>query len=217
MNAKIFLDESGDLGWKFNSPYRNGGSSRFLTLSYLVIAEQDQALPSRLVRKFKKNWDIPPHREKKGTKLSFEQQEYVIEKSRLFIQKASYAHLGAITVKKEKVAYHIRKDANKLYNYMIKLALIDLIHLFDEVELVRDDRTIKLVSGKSLEDYIQTELWFAKRAKTVFTDSPTNSNVSLPIQYIDWISYMVWSRFEDGNADAFNKLTRILTNQKLFF
>jgi hypothetical protein len=32
--------------------------------------------------------------------------------------------LHAIVVKKEHVLLHIRQDANKLYNYMIRLALL---------------------------------------------------------------------------------------------
>jgi len=35
----VFLDESGDLGWNFEHPFRMGGSSRFLTLAFLVVDE----------------------------------------------------------------------------------------------------------------------------------------------------------------------------------
>jgi len=34
--VRIFVDESGDLGWQFNDPYRAGGSSRYLTLACLI-------------------------------------------------------------------------------------------------------------------------------------------------------------------------------------
>jgi hypothetical protein len=34
----IYLDESGELGWKFDAPYRKGGSSRYLTIASLVIS-----------------------------------------------------------------------------------------------------------------------------------------------------------------------------------
>jgi len=51
MHSHIFLDESGDLGWKLNSPYRNGGSSKFLTISYLISPITDIHLPRRIAFK----------------------------------------------------------------------------------------------------------------------------------------------------------------------
>jgi hypothetical protein len=33
----IYLDESGDLGWKFDGPYLGGGSSRYLTITALCV------------------------------------------------------------------------------------------------------------------------------------------------------------------------------------
>lgn len=42
-------------------------------------------------------------------------------------------HLIAIVVKKENVLGHIRSDGNKLYNYMIRLALLDFMAKFDVV------------------------------------------------------------------------------------
>jgi hypothetical protein len=38
MPYKLYLDESGDLGWSFNLPNRNGGSSRFFRKSLIFIA-----------------------------------------------------------------------------------------------------------------------------------------------------------------------------------
>jgi hypothetical protein len=33
---KVFIDESGDLGWTLDKPNRNGGSSRFITLTGIL-------------------------------------------------------------------------------------------------------------------------------------------------------------------------------------
>ncbi len=66
----IFLDESGDLGWKFDKPYRAGGSSRFLTLAFLVVDETTHNYPRRLVRKFRKHYGMKSSRETKGGSLT---------------------------------------------------------------------------------------------------------------------------------------------------
>src|ERR1035441_5537034 len=74
--------------------------------------------------------------------------------------------LHAIVVKKENVQAHIRTDSNKLYNYMIRLALLDKMAKHDVVTLVPDPRSIKVQSGNSLHDYLQMQLWFEKKATT---------------------------------------------------
>ena len=38
----IYLDESGDLGWKFDADFKRGGSSRYLTIAAAVIANTDR-------------------------------------------------------------------------------------------------------------------------------------------------------------------------------
>ncbi|AZB91680.1 hypothetical protein DKE41_019025 (plasmid) [Acinetobacter pittii] len=48
MKACIYLDESGDLGWNFNHPYRQGGSSRFLTIACVITPSEDVKRPKKL-------------------------------------------------------------------------------------------------------------------------------------------------------------------------
>jgi hypothetical protein len=45
-SIQIYLDESGDLGWRFDKPYRYGGSSRYLTIVSLIISPHEKA-PSK--------------------------------------------------------------------------------------------------------------------------------------------------------------------------
>jgi len=47
----IYLDESGELGWNFTKPYGFGGSSRFLSITFLIIPEEKRHLTKRIVRK----------------------------------------------------------------------------------------------------------------------------------------------------------------------
>ena len=60
----------------------------------------------------------------------------------------------AITVKKENVQEHIRKDSNKLYNYMTRLLLLDELCGYDSVRIAPDPRSIKVASGNSMHDYL---------------------------------------------------------------
>ncbi len=66
----VYLDESGDLGFTFNRPFRKGGSSRYLTIAFLLIPKKLSYLPKRIVKKIykrkKQNTDV----EIKGSELT---------------------------------------------------------------------------------------------------------------------------------------------------
>ncbi|VEH66653.1 Uncharacterised protein [Rodentibacter pneumotropicus] len=50
MQVSVYLDESGDLGWKFDAPYRQGGSSRYLTIATILIHHDKRHLLKRLMK-----------------------------------------------------------------------------------------------------------------------------------------------------------------------
>ncbi|MEM0996565.1 MAG: DUF3800 domain-containing protein [Bacteroidota bacterium] len=217
MKSNVYLDESGDLGWKFGAEYRRGGSSRYLTLAYIIVPRASKALPKRLVRECFRKWGADPKQELKGNRMSLEQQDLIIDQTIQMLHKEPNAHLGAITVKKQNVAPHIRQDGNKLYNYMIGLGLLSGIRKCDHVNLIRDNRSVKVKSGNSIGDYLQTKLWFEMCSCTELVDMPQDSLGNNSLQFIDWISYMVWSAYEDRNMYAFCRLQPYLSTKDLFF
>ena len=46
----VYFDESGDLGWKFDKPYRQEGSSRFLTIAHIFTTRSNEKYINRHVR-----------------------------------------------------------------------------------------------------------------------------------------------------------------------
>jgi len=126
-------------------------------------------------------------------------------------------HLHAMVVKKQNVEEHIRKDANKLYNYMISLLLLDCMASFEAVTMVPDPRSIKVQSGNSLHDYLQTELWFTKKVKTVLTTNPSDSKTSLGVQFADMLAGLVQGGYEDSFFDDLGIVYPKMDVRKLFF
>lgn len=154
----VYIDESGDLGWKLDQPYRAGGSSRYLTIAFLISPSELVKHPKRLVRDFCRRNRIPSGKELKGKDLN---PTLLLD----FADQAVKLHtlwpdirLRAITVRKENVEAHIRTDPNKLYNYMLKLALVEEVEHEPNVTLIPDPRSIKVGSGHSMIDYLQTSL-----------------------------------------------------------
>lgn len=214
----ICLDESGDLGWSFHAPYRAGGSSRYLTIASVLFDPSMEVPINRLIRKLYQKHKWPPKEEKKWNEMTAAERDSFADRAcKLVRTNSGLITYRAITAYKENVMAHIRSDPNKLYNYMIGISLIDSMAVHAEVKLRPDDRSIKVLSGNSLEDYLKTKLWCEKSASTDLTVMNCDSSKHPAIQFADMLAGAVQSHFEDGNSDVWRKLARYMECDRLYF
>jgi hypothetical protein len=213
----IYLDESGDLGWKFDAPYRRGGSSRHLTITAVCVPVEKKHIPKRVVRELYQKFKWDTSKERKWSEMSADERTAFAEAVRDMCKGFPDIVLHAIVVKKQNVLAHIRTDANKLYNYMIRLALIKKMARHDVVTMVPDPRSIKVSSGNSLHDYLQTVLWFDEKATTNLITAPSDSAKSLGVQFADMLAGLVQSRFEDNAAQDYQLAASAIQTSRLFF
>lgn len=217
MSSIIYADESGDLGWTFSAPYGAGGSSRYLTISALCVPTAKKHIPKRVIKQLYETFKWPVGIEKKWSGMTPKERETFAILASKMSEHHHDIHLHAITVKKENVQPHIKNDANKLYNYMIRICLLDCMAAEDAVIFIPDPRSIKVASGNSLHDYLQTELWFTKKVKTVLTTTPMDSKNSRGIQFADMLAGLVQQRFEEKCFDYIRICVRRLRLKRLFF
>jgi hypothetical protein len=213
----IYLDESGDLGWKFDAPYRSGGSSRYLTIGAVCVPPEKKHLPKRVVKKLYNRFGWSNKEEIKWSDMTPEARKEFSQNARSMCDKHPDIFLHGIVVQKVNVMEHIRKDSNKLYNYMIRLSLLDRMAGHDVVTMVPDPRSIKVTSGNSLHDYLQTELWFTKKATTNLVTHNCDSKDSLGVQFADMLAGLVQSRYEDNESSNFQILAPRISLCRLFF
>ncbi|PHR53613.1 MAG: hypothetical protein COA44_15225 [Arcobacter sp.] len=213
----IYLDESGDLGWKFNAPYRRGGSSRYITISTLTVPHTKRHLPKRIIKKLYDKYKWNPKKEIKWSDMKLDHREEFARRAVDLFNAHDDIQYHAITVKKERVQAHIRNDENKLYNYMIKLLLLDEMAKHDEIIFVPDPRSIKVESGNSLHDYLQTCLWFEKSVSTKLSTKPQDSASNRNIQFADMLSGIVQGNYEDNKRSTWNILNGSLISKRLYF
>ncbi|HEX7729092.1 MAG TPA: DUF3800 domain-containing protein [Terracidiphilus sp.] len=216
-SAFIYLDEAGDLGWTFSAPYRRGGSSRFLTISAICTPEPQSHLPGRMVRRIYKNFGWNPSIEHKWNTLDSAERAFCAGELRKLCDSNPDIILHAIVVKKQNVLAHIQADGNKLYNYMVRLALIKRMAKHDVVTMIPDPRSIKVKSGNSLHDYLQTVLWFEEKANTNLLTCPQDSARCKGIQAADFLAGMVQAYFEDNVSRDFAVIQSKLNLNRLFF
>jgi hypothetical protein len=137
------------------------------------------------------------------------------------VKKMSVAHpdiiLRCITVQKENVMQHIRDDSNKLYNYMIGLSLSELMAQHDHITLVPDPRSLKVRSGNSCHDYLQTLLWFFKNVPTILKTQPQDSKECRCIQFSDMLSGLVRCHYEQAEQNNYRVLAPHIVQKRLYF
>ncbi len=213
----IYFDESGELGWTFSKPFGKGGSSRYLTLAFLMIPIEKKFLTQRIVRKIYRIEKRNPKIELKGKDLTKKGRKYFANKINKLLQEHNDIKIFVITVRKENVLLHIRQDANKLYNYMIKLVLLNEIKKMPVVTLIPDPRSIKVESKNSLIDYLQIALWFEESSTTIIKQSYQDSRRNLNLQFVDFIAHIFWSKYELNNLNGFNILKSCVNFKELFF
>lgn len=213
----VYIDESGDLGWTFTKPFRRGGSSRYLTISFLLVPNELKHHPKRIIKNVYTKYKIPTTTEIKGSKLSVTQKTYFSNQVIQLLQSHPQIRIISITVNKQRVAEHIRRDGNKIYNYMIGLALLDEIKTEDRVTLMPDPRNIKVESGNSLIEYLQIKLWFELTSTTVLDIKRVSSDKSDNLKFIDIITHILWDGHENRNMICANILAPYIHTKRLFF
>jgi len=212
---QILIDESGDLGWIFNKPYREGGSSQYLTLACLFLPKPLKNLPKSIIRAMYKRmrWQ----NEKKAATATMKQKTIFCQNVVTLLKSNPSIKIDVITVKKENVANHIREDGNKLYNYMLSLIIPEYTNEYSEVDFIPDERSIKVKSGNSLVDYLQAKLWFDHSQKTKLINKPGRSHEQYNLQFIDWVAHCIWVNFEWNQNTMYNILMSHIKNRTLFF
>lgn len=213
----IFVDESGDLGWTFSAPYRQGGSSRHLTITAVCVPPTKSHLLKRVVRDLYDKFKWPTSHERKWVDMPASTRSAFAAAARKLADAHNDIHLHAIIVYKPNVEPHIQADPNKLYNYMIGLCLLGRMCTYDTVKLLPDKRAIKVESGRSLHDYLQIELWFTRNVRTIVTTIPTESHNSRGVQFADMLAGLVQSRFEDAAMPDFLAIAPRINLNRLFF
>jgi hypothetical protein len=215
--VRVYLDESGDLGWNFGSPYMKGGSSRFLTLAFLFVPDDKVHLPKRVIKHLYDKYKWNPSAERKASELNADQKAYFCARVSELARDHPDIEICSITVRKENVQPHIKTDGNKLYNYMTKLCALRRMARHSKVHFIPDERSVKVKSGNSLADYLQTELWFTEEKETLLHCEPGSSAQHRNLQFTDYVTNCIWRAYEFQDRRFLNALGTAVHCQSLFF
>ena len=204
----IYLDESGDLGFSFDQPFRKGGSSHYLTISFLLIPGELSHLPKRVVRKLYNKRNQPAGVELKGSQLTLPERVYFATQTGKLLARHPEINVFSVTINKQTIKNPDNCASGRLYNYVNRLILLDKIKGESCVTFIPDRRSIKAKNGNLLADYLQTALWFELDSDTVIQNRPQESHKTLNLQFIDWVGHIIWKKYEDNEIEAYDILKR---------
>ena len=84
------------------------------------------------------------------------------------------------------------------------------------MNFIPDTRMMKVASGNSLVDYLQTKLWFELNVSTKLDHAPMESKLNLNLQFIDFVSHIIWRRYKNTGYNFYNILKPHIS-EELFF
>lgn len=204
----IYLDESGDLGFK-------SVSTKYFTIVFIIL--DNPKYLKRIVKKVKMKYKIPISAELKGAST-----QYHIKKDLLMkVSKLKGLEIRSITVKKENVESKLRQDENIFYNYMVGLSLIPRILREPRnsiVNLIIDRRITSIISGFDLDKYVKYKIWFENKRKDIeLFINYEDSHVAYNIQGVDIICNSIYRKY-NNNDELYSLIkNKIRKERKLFF
>jgi hypothetical protein len=218
---KIYIDESGDLGWTLDKPNRHGGSSKYITITGIIISANEEKYISRFINGIYKKYNLTPNIEKKGANFIPEHSSYITSQlTAKVINKSSSFKIISITVNKTNIYESLQKDKNIFYNYVLGLLLKPEIIQHNNIEIILDRRTIKVSQGESFPDYIKTEIW-GKGHNINITCEFLESSKNKMIWFADWYANFIWRKHEDNESSSYEQLINFpkerFLEKKLFF
>lgn len=209
-NLNIYLDESGDLGFKPRG-------TNYFTIAFIVTENRYNL--KRCVKRTKRKFKIPPEIEIKGSATRKEIKEDLFKRiGKLQVE------IHSITVKKKNVKRRLRQDTNILYNYMVGLSLVERIleaKKGETVTIVVDRRIISITSGFNFNEYIRYKVWYdGNRQDIELNICHVDSHKAFSIQAIDVICNSVFRKYQRKDSSLIGilqKQGKVKTEKRLFF
>lgn len=207
--AYIFLDESGDLGFKKTS-------SKWFLFTIAIVPEQ-----RTLERVVKKIWRPLKKKHKKLGELHAYHADDTT-RTRMLRKLAELEELKVLCVvlNKEKVYVDLQNQKNYLYNYTANI-LLDRLHTSgvlsdgEPIELFIDRKDTKKMLRKNFIDYLSQAMSDRRGGSFSVTLHASHENKSL--QAVDFISWALFRKYERNDYQFYEMIKNKITDEQLLF
>jgi len=208
--AYIFLDESGDLGFKPTS------SKWFI---FTIVLTNNHRRIEKVVRKVKESI------EKKRRRGVYELHAYnspIRVKQKMFqlLSQEKDLKILCIILNKKKVHIDFKNQKNYLYNYTANVLLEELhskkiIDTDEPINLYIDQKDTNKVIRNNFEKYLQDN--FAKRGKNSVVIKIKPSHSERCLQAVDFVSWAIFRKYELGDYEHYEKIKDKIIEENILF
>lgn len=205
-NALILLDESGDLGWEFNQPYRFGGSSRYFTIGAIVGVNNEHKRPGHVVRAMRQEFGWTSQREKKWINIGSSVRRSFANRTVKMIKENPSVHVLVSVLDKRKVPNHIRGHFHLFYAWMASSLIAPSIRTLRQASICPDELNAGLGNDALMESVLRKDLWFHLRSQTEISRIQRSKPLEDGLAFCDYLAGAFQSHFEDGQSECYNLL-----------
>ncbi|WP_039237495.1 DUF3800 domain-containing protein [Clostridium sp. K25] len=205
----LYFDESGNLGT----------SGRYFVIACIITTQ-----PKKLENKMKK---VLLQIKKNYKNIKWHNYELKASSCKPWIKETIYKsiiskdiELAYIVADKIWVADRLKEDKNCLYNYLLSVLLDNFEHIFknNTVDLILDNKSIKVKSINSFEDYIKIhinyKLGFNCNIHVQYMDS--SDKKAYNIQAVDYIANALYAKYEHNYNNYYNIIKDNICCKELF-
>ena len=212
----LYLDESGCLGFDFSKQ----GTSKHFTICIVATSHKETnnlfkvAVSATLKNKINRKQNPKRYEnELKGSSMNLAYKKYAWGKI-----KDSIFLIYAITINKKNVTPDLKKNPDKLYNYISKLILNKLpFELATEVIEFIIDRSKGKKELKDFNDYLSSYISSQIKPLVKFNISHLSSESSPGLQITDLFSNGIYSLYEHNKTDWYDCFKDKCRFQELYF
>lgn len=205
----IFLDESGDLGFKKSS------SKWFL---FTIAMTSDARSLERVTRKV---WRSLKKKHKRLGELHASHEKDITRKRMLKeISGVNGLKVLCVVLNKQKVYVDLQNQKNYLYNYTANI-LLDRLHTREvlkqkeSVHLFIDRKDTKKRLRENLIRYLTDSM--KKRSNGLFAVELHSSHENKSLQAVDFISWAIFRKYEHGDYGFYEIIKNKITDEWLLF
>ncbi len=207
--AYIFLDESGDLGFK-------NASSRWFLFTIALTSK-----PRLLEKVTKKIWRNLRKKYKKMGELHAYHADNITRKRMLKnISEINDLKILSIILNKQKVHIDLQNQKNYLYNYTANL-LLERLHKSGAIKdkeplhLYIDSRDTKKVLKENFINYLTKSM--GSRRDCPFSVELHASHENKSLQAVDFVSWAIFRKYEKGDYEFYEIIKNKIVEEKLLF
>ncbi|MVA27528.1 hypothetical protein V6582_07980 [Agrobacterium vitis] len=203
-NSLVLLDESGDLGWKFDQPYGAGGSSRYFTLAAAVGTNGAHRKFGAVVKKLAKQQNWSGKKEKKWQDLGSQVRKNFAHLTVEMVRSNSDLHLLVAVIDKRKVPTNIHGHHHLVYSWLAASLLAPSLRTFRHASICPDE--LNSGSDSLLENVLRKEIWFNLRSQTKIERIQRSEPLEGGLSFCDYLAGTFQSHFEFTDSEPYKVL-----------